>query len=113
MNVTADNPQILQEMYLKLDEQGIKLHKSVQKIEGAKGDIVAYLALGVSSLGLVLQYLSYLQTQKKHSLFYKYKDSVDTEVHELRFDNLTKEELNEKIKNIQDDFDKLEKFHIG
>jgi len=113
MIITADNPQVLQEMHLKLDEQGASLDKSMKNVEGGKGDIVAYLALGVSSLGLVLQYLSYLQTQSKHYIYYKYKDSVETEVHELRFDNLTKEELNEKIKNIQDDFDKLEKFHIG
>lgn len=110
MIITADNPQVLQEMYHKLDEQGANLDKSMKSVEG---DIVAYLALGVSSLGLVLQYLSYLQTQSKHYIYYKYKDSVETEVHELRFDNLTEEELNEKIKNIQDDFDKLEKFHIG
>lgn len=116
MRITATNALILNEVYEELEDKGFEVKKVTKDIEGAKGDMTLYLSIGgfvIASLGTFIAYLRYLETQKNHYIHYRYKDDVGEEVRELKFDNLTQKEVDEKLKNIQDNFDKLELFHIG
>lgn len=116
MIITADNPQILESIHSDLNKQNIKAELAFKDIDGTKGDIPTYInlaTLGVTTVGTVIGYLSYLQTQKNHYIHYKYKDDVDVNPRELKFDNLTVEERDKKIKNIQNNFDKLEFLHVS
>ena len=116
MKITASNSQILRNIEKDLKEQNIDIELITEEVEGAKGDVATYIniaSLGVTTAGTIIAYLSYLQTQKKHYIHYKYKDDANINPKELKFDNLTQAELDEKIKNIQDDFDKLESFAVS
>lgn len=116
MRITASNTQILNEILEELEEQNISAKMVYAEVEGVKGDVATYISLaglGVSMIGTLITYLTYLQNQKSAYIHYRYKDDVETEVQELKLNNLTPQQLEEKIKNIQDDFDKLELLDIG
>jgi len=116
MKITATNTVILNEVLEGLESKGFEVQPITENVEGVKGDVTLYLSIGsfaIASLGTFITYLRYLETQKNHYIHYRYKDDVGEEVRELKFDNLTQKEVDEKLKNIQDNFDKLELFQIG
>ena len=113
MKITASNSQILRNIEKDLKKQNIDIELITEEVEGAKGDVATYINIASTTVGPIIAYLAYLQTQKKHYIHYKYKDDVDINPKDLKFDNLTQAELDEKIKNIQDDFDKLESFAVS
>jgi hypothetical protein len=115
MKITATNSEFLNDIYEELENK-VELEKITQKVQGSKGDAVTYLAvanLTVTSLGVLFTYLRYLESQKNHYIHYRYKEDTGEKTRELKFDNLSKSELDVKLKNIQDRVDELELFHIG
>ena len=116
MKITAENSVILNEVYEGLEDKGFEVEKETINVDGVKGDVTLYLSIGnfvIASFGTFITYLRYLETQKNHYIHYRYKDDAEEETRELKFDNLSKKELDEKLKNIQDNFDNLELIHIG
>ncbi len=116
MKITASNSQILNDIYNNLKDKDIEVEKVTKEVEGAKGDVVTYLAIGnlaVSSVGTFFVYLRYLESQRKHYIHYRYKEDAGEEVRELKFDNLTQTEVEAKLKNIQDNIEKLDFLHIS
>jgi len=116
MRITASNSKILSDIYRDLKDKNIEIEKITKDVEGAKGDVVTYLSiasLGVSSLGTLFTYLRYLESQKNHYIHYRYKEDAEAEVRELKFANLSQKEVDKKLKNIQDNLDKLELIDIG
>lgn len=115
MKITASSSQILKNIQTDLEEQSIYVELGKKDVAGAKGDVATYINLAnlaVASGSAVVGYLAYLITQKNHYVHYRYKDDVDIHPKELKFDNLSKLERDEVIKNLQDKFEQLDFIHV-
>jgi len=111
MKVISNNSKLLDEIYNDLEKKNIETNKVTKKVEGAMGDITTYISLGVlglDTIAIFLNYLTFRQNQKKNYLHFKYKNGL-----EIKFDNLSKLERDLKIKKIEIDFSQLEYIHIG
>lgn len=113
MKIKSDNPLLLDEIYNELKRKNIQSDKITEKIDGAMGDVTTYIALaalGVQTIDLFINYLSYRQSQKNNYLHFKYKDGI-----EVKFNNLSKDELKTKELQIRKDIadNKIEFIDIG
>ena len=113
MRIISDNSKLLNEVFNDLERKKFKSKKGTKKLDGAMGDITTYIALAsltVSSISTLLAYLTYRLTQKNNYIHFKYKDGI-----EVKFDNLSKDELKTKELQIRDDIanNKLEFITIG
>ena len=113
MKIISENPQLLDEVYNDLNRKSIESEKGTKKIEGAMGDVTAYIALaafGMQTIDVFINYLSYRLSQKNNYIHFKYKNGL-----EVKFDNLSKEELKKKELQIRQDIadNKLEFIYIG
>jgi len=113
MKIQSDNPQLLDEIYNDLGRKNIESEKVQKKIDGAMGDVTVYIALaafGMQTIDVFINYLTYRLSQKNNYIHFKYKDGI-----EVKFDNLSKEELKKKELQIRQDIadNKLEFIYIG
>ena len=114
MTITSDNSLLLDEIFNDLKRKNIKLNKETKTVEGAMGDTTSLLELMANLtptyIGVLISYLTYRLTQKKNYLHFKYKNGL-----EVKFDNLSKDELKQKEQQIREDIanDKLEFIFIG
>jgi len=113
MQIISDNPQLLDEISNELDRKNIESQKVKKKIDGAMGDVTVYIALatlGMQTIDVFINYLSYRQSQKNNYIHFKYKDGL-----EVKFDNLSKDDLKKKELQIRKDIadNKLEFIYIG
>ena len=113
MKIISQNPQLLDEIYNDLNKKNIQSQKATKKIEGAMGDVTTYISLaslGIDTIGILLTYLSFRQSQKNNFLHFKYKDGI-----EVKLENLSQDELNVKKEMLREDIknDKLEFIYIG
>jgi len=113
MKIISENPLLLDEIYNDLNRKDIQSQKATKKIEGAMGDVTTYIALvalSVQSIDTLINYLSYRQSQKKNYLHFKYKDGI-----EVKLENLSQDELNDKKEKLREDIknDTLEFIYIG
>jgi len=114
MKITSDNSLLLDEIFNDLKRKKVDTTKNVKKIDGAMGDVTSYLDLALNQapayVSALIAYLTYRLTQKKNYLHFKYKNGL-----EVKFDNLSKDELKQKEQQIREDIanDKLEFIYIG
>lgn len=114
MKIISDNSNLLDEISNDLNRKEIKPTKNFKELEGGMGDVTSsldlVLTLAPTYATVLLTYLTYRLTQKKNSLHFKYKDGI-----EVKFDNLSKEELKKKELQVREDIanNKLEYISVG
>lgn len=113
MKITSDNSNLLNEIHNDLNRKKIQSEKTTKKVDGGMGDITTYIDLAnltLASITTLLTYLTFRQNQKKNYIHFKYKNGL-----EVKFDNLSKEELKAKEAKIREDIanDRLEYIYIG
>ena len=114
MQILSDNPQLLDEIYNDFERKNIDSKRGTKKIDGAMGDVTSYLELALNLtptyIGTLIAYLTYRLSQKKNYIHFKYKDGL-----EVKFDNLSKDELKNKELQVRQDIadNKLEFIYIG
>ena len=114
MKILSDNPKFLDEIYNDLKRKKVESTQNFKKIDGGMGDVTSYLDLALNLApvyaGTLITYLTYRLTQKKNYIHFKYKDGL-----ELKFDNLSKEELKKKELQIREDIanNRLKYIYIG
>jgi hypothetical protein len=114
MQIISNESLLLDEVFNDLKRKKVKSTKNFKEIDGGMGDVTSYLDLALNLApvyaGTLITYLTYRLTQKKNYLHFKYKDGV-----EVKFDNLSKDELKKKELQIREDIanNKLEFIYIG
>ena len=113
MKIISDNSKLLDEISNDLNRKKVESKKATKKLDGAMGDVSTYINIAnltLATITTLLTYLSYRQSQKKNYIHFKYKDGI-----EVKFDNLSKEELKKKELQIREDIanDKLEYIYVG
>jgi len=114
MKILSEHPKLLDEVFNDLKRKKVESTKNFKEIDGGMGDVTSYLELIFNLApvyaGTLITYLTYRLTQKKNYLHFKYKDGL-----ELKFDNLSKNELKKKEQQIRKDIanNKLEFIYIG
>lgn len=113
MKITSENSQLLDEIFNDLKRKKVESEKGTQKVDGGMADVTTYINLAnltLASITTLITYLTYRQNQKKNYIHFKYKNGL-----EVKFDNLSKEELKAKEAKIREDIanDRLEYIYIG
>jgi len=114
MKILSNNPKLLDEIFNDFKRKNIKSQKETKYIDGAMGEVTSLIELVANLtptyIGVLISYLTYRLTQKKNYIHFKYKDGL-----EVKFDNLSKDELKKKELQIREDIanNKLEFIYIG
>jgi len=114
VKIISEDSKLLNEIYNDLKRKKVESEKNFKKIDGAMGDVTSYLELALKLAPVyastMITYLTYRLTQKKNYIHFKYKNGI-----EVKFDNLTKNELKEKESQIREDIanNRLEYIYIG
>ena len=114
MKIVSENSKLLDEIFNDLKRKRIKFQKETKEIDGAMGEVTSLLELIANLtptyIGVLISYLTYRLTQKKNYIHFKYKNGL-----EVKFDNLSKDELKKKEQQIREDIanNRLEFIYIG
>ena len=117
MQILSDNPQLLDKIYHDFERKNIDSKRGSKKIDGAMGDVTVYIslaALGMQAIDVLINYLSYRQSQKNNFVHFKYKEEYNGGI-EVKLENLTKDELGAKKEKLRDDINnnKFDYINIG
>ncbi len=117
MKIISKNSQLLDEIYNDLNRKNIESEKGTKKIDGAMGDVTVFIALsalGMQTIDVFINYLSYRQSQKNNFVHFKYKEEYNGGI-EVKLENLTKDEVIAKKEQLRDDINnnKLDYINVG